>query len=210
MFLYRQARADELNKVAKLFHESFKQYPFMDLLVKRGKKDRSFIFEMHKVLTKAYFKKHFCFVGIQNGEIVVAALLKHRDKRDISLSDYIAAGGIKLIKMGGFSVLNMLTVANEAKKSYRSLKEPAWYLEVLGVSPSYQGKSLGSKMINDCLIPFISKSGGGVLALITNTDLNRSFYQKNGFKEFSESRIRRFDHEIYNWGFKRKVLQTYN
>ncbi|UTL74673.1 GNAT family N-acetyltransferase [Bacillus halotolerans] len=72
----------------------------------------------------------------------------------------------------------MLTVANEAKKPYKSLKEPAWYLEVLGVSPSYQGKSLGSKMINDCLILFISKSGGGTLALITNTDLNRSFYKK--------------------------------
>lgn len=131
---------------------------------------------MHKVLARAYFKKHFFFVDIQNGEMVVAALLKHRDKPDINLIDYIAAGGITL---GGFSVLNMLTVTNEAEKSYKSLKEPAWYLEVLGVSPSYQGKSLGSKMINDCLIPFISKCGGGILALITNTDLNRSFYKSS-------------------------------
>ncbi|NJI50841.1 hypothetical protein EH2_00839 [Bacillus subtilis] len=38
MFLYRQARADEVSKVAKLFHQSFNQYPFMDLLVKREKK----------------------------------------------------------------------------------------------------------------------------------------------------------------------------
>lgn len=94
--------------------------------------------------------------------------------------------------------MNMLTVTNEAEKSYKSLKEPAWYLEVLGVLPSYQGKSLGSKMINDCLIPFISKSWGGVLVLFTNSDLNRSFYGKNGFEEFSESRIRRFDYEICN------------
>ncbi|WP_252383858.1 hypothetical protein [Bacillus subtilis] len=77
--------------------------------------------------------------------MVVAALLKHRNKPDINLIDYIAAGGITLIKMGGFSVLNMLTVTNEVKKSYKSLKEPAWYLEVLEVSPSYQGKSLGIK-----------------------------------------------------------------
>ncbi|WXB83561.1 hypothetical protein V2F19_15375 [Bacillus subtilis subsp. subtilis] len=42
MFLYRQARADEVSKVAKLFHQSFNQYPFMDLLVKREK--RSFIY----------------------------------------------------------------------------------------------------------------------------------------------------------------------
>ncbi|KAF1342962.1 MULTISPECIES: hypothetical protein [Bacillus] len=66
----------------------------MDLLVKREKKDHSFIFEMHKVLTRAYFKKHFFFVDIQNGEMVVAALLKHCDKPDINLIDYIAAGGI--------------------------------------------------------------------------------------------------------------------
>lgn len=32
MFLYRQARADELNKVARLFYESFNQYPSMDFL----------------------------------------------------------------------------------------------------------------------------------------------------------------------------------
>ncbi|MGG3338833.1 GNAT family N-acetyltransferase [Bacillus subtilis] len=50
-------------------------------------------------------------------------------------------------------------------------------IEVLGVSPFYQGKSLGSKMINDCLISFISKCGGGILTLITNADLNRSFYK---------------------------------
>ncbi|RPK21544.1 hypothetical protein EH2_00838 [Bacillus subtilis] len=36
---------------------------------------------------------------------------------------------------------------------------------------------MGSKMINDRLIPFISKCGGGILALIMNTDLNRSFYK---------------------------------
>lgn len=74
---------------------------------------------MHKVLTRAYFKKHFFFVDIQNGEMVVAALLKPRDKPDINLIDYIAAGGITLIKMGGFSVLNMLTVTvtNEVGKS---------------------------------------------------------------------------------------------
>lgn len=48
---------------------------------------------MHKVLTRAYFKKHFFFVDIQNGEMVVA-LLKHCDKPDINLIDYIAAGGI--------------------------------------------------------------------------------------------------------------------
>lgn len=96
---------------------------------------------MHKVLTRAYFKKHFFFVGIQNGEMVVAALLKHRDKPDIKLDRLYSSRGITLIKMG--------------LKIFQILKRAG--IEVLGVSPFYQGKSLGSKMINDCLISFISK-----------------------------------------------------
>ncbi len=59
---------------------------------KTRKKDHSFIFEMHKVLTRAYFKKHFFFVDIQNGEIVVA-LLKHRDKPDIKLDRLYSSRG---------------------------------------------------------------------------------------------------------------------
>ncbi|MCB7159506.1 GNAT family N-acetyltransferase [Bacillus subtilis] len=97
--------------------------------------------------------------------MVVAALLKHGDKPDINLIDYIAAGGITLIKM--------------RLKNLQILKRAG--IEVLGVSPFYQGKSLGSKMINDCLISFISKCGGGILALIMNTDLNRSFYKSSCF-----------------------------
>ncbi|WP_214285395.1 hypothetical protein [Bacillus subtilis] len=54
---------------------------------------------MHKVLTRAYFKKHFFFVGIQNGEMVVAALLNS------SRGDNINQNG--------------------AKKFSKSLKEPA-------------------------------------------------------------------------------------
>ncbi|WP_404977971.1 hypothetical protein ACI2O8_13945 [Bacillus subtilis] len=98
--------------MAKLFHQSFNQYPFMDLLVKREKKDRSFIFEMHKVMTRAYFKKHFFFVGIQNGEMVVAALLKHRDKPDIKLDRLYSSRGDNINQNG-------------AEKFSKSLKEPA-------------------------------------------------------------------------------------
>ncbi|WP_369017041.1 hypothetical protein ABZ727_15890 [Bacillus subtilis] len=33
MFLYRQARADEVSKVAKLFHQSFNQYHSINLSI---------------------------------------------------------------------------------------------------------------------------------------------------------------------------------
>ncbi len=74
-----------------------------------------------------------------------------------------------------------------------------------GVSCFHQGKSFGSKMINDCLVPFIRRNGGGILALITNTNLNRSFYKKNGFDEFSAFPLKRFGREIGNWSFKRTI-----
>ncbi|MCI4129589.1 GNAT family N-acetyltransferase [Bacillus haynesii] len=206
MIQYRLASADHLDEVAQLFHESFDNYPFMDLLVRPEKKNPQFLYELHKVITQAYINRQGCFIGVVNGEIVTAALLKHRDDPDVGVLDYISAGGIKLFIKGGLSaVWNMVNVAEEAKRSYKGIKQQKWYLEALGVSRFHQGKSFGSKMINDCLVPFIRRNGGGILALINNTNINRSFYKKNGFDEFSAFPLKRFGREIGNWSFKRTI-----
>ena len=54
-----------------------------------------FFYELHKVITQAYINRRGCFIGVVNGEIVTAALLKHRDDPDVGVMDYISAGGIK-------------------------------------------------------------------------------------------------------------------
>ncbi|WP_250536855.1 hypothetical protein [Bacillus subtilis] len=102
-----------MNKLSgKAIPSIFQSVSFYGFTRKTRKKDRSFIFEMHKVMTRAYFKKHFFFVDIQNGEMVVAALLKHRDKPDIKLDRLYSSRGDNINQNG-------------AKKFSKSFKEPA-------------------------------------------------------------------------------------
>ena len=39
-------------------------------------------------------------------------------------------------------------------------------------------KKLGSRMLKQCLFPFIARQGGGLFTLMTHNEANRQFYQK--------------------------------
>ena len=64
-----------------------------------------------------------------------------------------------------------------------------------------KGCGLGSSMLQDCLIPYIKNQGGEELTLITNTEINRKFYTKNGFREFSERMLEQNGQTFGNWSF---------
>ena len=68
-----------------------------------------------------------------------------------------------------------------------------------------KGRGLGSSMLQDCLIPYVQNQGGQELTLITNTEGNRKFYAKNGFREFSERTLEQNGQKIGNWSFCLKV-----
>ncbi len=50
-----------------------------------------------------------------------------------------------------------------------------------------KGKGLGSDMLNNCLIPYVKSASGTQLALVTNTEQNCKFYEKNGFDMFDKT-----------------------
>ena len=56
-------------------------------------------------------------------------------------------------------------------------------------------------MLQDCLIPYVQEQGGQELTLITNAEINRKFYTKNGFREFSERTLEQNGQQIGNWSF---------
>ena len=76
---------------------------------------------------------------------------------------------------------------------------------MLAVDNSMKGCGLGSAMLNDCLIPYIRQQGGKDFTLITNTELNRKFYTKNGFYEFAERTLVRDGQQIGNWSFHKEL-----
>jgi GNAT superfamily N-acetyltransferase len=206
MIKYREVRRGELEEVAALLTEAFREYSFLNIYGENKKNQPKFLHEIQEVGVKAAYKKHLMIVGIQDDKIVSVARIKSPSAPEISLLDFILAGGIKVLLAGGivntFGFLNML---KEASAVCHSLPVPVWYLEVFAVSASCQGQGVGTRMFKECIIPYIQKRGGGLLTLITNTEQNRVFYKKNGFEEFHEMVIRRKSKEVGNWSYRMEI-----
>ncbi|MEC4588420.1 GNAT family N-acetyltransferase [Bacillus safensis] len=203
MFHFRLAREDELPQVAELLDDSFQDYSFFDLLCEKVSNRSAFTRQLHLVNTKVYFQHQICLVGVENENIVSAALLKHPRLPEPSVMDYVLSGGLKLLFIGGISaVQHVFRVLKEAKKACSSLKQPYWYLEALVVAKDQQGKKLGSRMLKQCLFPFIARQGGGLFTLMTHNEANRQFYRKNGWMEFDERVLRGKEMSLESWSYK--------
>ncbi|MCY7464618.1 GNAT family N-acetyltransferase [Bacillus safensis] len=203
MFHFRLAREDELPQVAELLDDSFQDYSFFDLLCEKVKNRSAFARQLHLVNTKVYFQHQICLVGVENEKIVTAALLKHPRLPEPGVMDYVLSGGLKLLFTGGISAIQQVfRVLKEAKKACSSLKQPYWYLVALVVAKDQQGKKLGSRMLKQCLFPFIARQGGGLFTLMTHNEANRHFYRKNGWVEFDERELRGKEMSLASWSYK--------
>lgn len=209
---YRIAKKVDVKKIAKLFDKAFYGYIFHDLLSQGVKKKDKFIYSFLFTNIMVYVKRQRCFIGVSSGKIVSAVLLRAYSEPKPRLIDYVFSGGIKLLFMAGIAKLkNLFSVLDQAELECRNYNNASqknvWFLEQIAVDLSLQSQHLGSKIINDFVVPFIATNGGEVLTLITNSEKNCRFYTNNGFEEFAHSVIERNNLQVNNWSFKRTIHQ---
>lgn len=210
MIEYREAKNNEIEYIARLATVSFGRYPFFDFAFSSSfEKEEDYfkyIEKLHRVHTKANMKRHKCFVGVNDGKIVSAALLQDPTKKRINVWDYIMAGAVVLLFPVGFSkILDFFDISEKGHLDCAEQHPNAWYIELLAVDNDMKGCGLGSGMINDCLIPYIKDNGGGELTLTTNTAKNCTFYRKNGFDEFAVRKLESSEQTIQNWSFVKTI-----
>ena len=92
-------------------------------------------------------------------------------------------------------------ITNKITQIHKELmKEPHWYLANIGITPEYQGKGFGSKLIKP-MLKRIEKEGYPAY-LETNFEGNVGLYEHLGFELIDETKV--LDTEIINWAMKRK------
>ena len=210
MVEYREIHKKEIKEIAKMVADSFGEYPMYTLTFRDKFKNKDdfirYITKLNKVHISANFKKHKCFVGVENNEIVSVALLQNPKIKRISLLNYISSGGFELLFPVGFKrIIDFFKISNIAHKACEKKHNDDWYIELLVVSPISKGEGYGTKMIFDCLIPYIKSQGGKEVALITNTETNCKFYKKNGFENFSFNKISWKNKSMDNWSFIKNI-----
>lgn len=206
MIEYREAKIAEDERLAKLAMESFGDYPFYSFALKdsfRSDRDyRAYMEKLNLIELRANMRGQKCFVGTVDGEIVSAALLQDPQKPKIGIWQYLRSGAGKLIFPVGLGrILDFFSMTEEARSDCEKQCTDSWYLDMLVVNGSMKGRSLGSRMLQECVLPYVRAHGGKSLSLITNTDGNRRFYARNGFSEFAERKLTRCGNSIMNWSF---------
>ena len=204
MIEFRAVKKDELHEVARLVAGAFEKYPIYELILRDAFDDRAgymkYMEKANYVHLKANYKKHVCMVGIQDGKIVCTALLKDPKEPHDSIPNYIKAGAIKLVSPIGLRRLMEFTYwgENEYKDCEREYPN-AWFLDLLAVDSSLKGQGIGSRMLQECVNPFILSKKEDTLTVVTHTEENRIFYAKNGYREFAGSTNERNGLRITNW-----------
>ena len=60
-------------------------------------------------------------------------------------------------------------------------------------------------MLQACILPYVKEHGGETLCLFTNSEINRTFYQKNGFEEFDQRFFTRKGKQLGSWSFRASI-----
>ncbi len=134
-----------------------------------------------------------CYITSENLEGLAIWEKPYEHNNNLSAAEVLS--GTRLIFECGIpSLLRMLKYqiwSTTARK--RLIEEPYWYLDVVIVSPEYQGKGFASKLIK----PFLEEasSTGSKVYLETQNKNNVPIYEKYGFKVIevlSTSRISQY------------------
>lgn len=199
---FRIADKKELIICTKVVKDAFDEYEFFNMFIEHPQKRKAYFEVLMEVWMKNCFQYGTVLVGTENDEIVSVAVLNAPDDKEIDFID-CSIKTIKLFCIGGIkNTKRFLKMCETSDEACHVLPNPKWHLVLLAVAKKYSGKGIGSLMLQNCIIPYVSKHGGRLLTFNTNAEVNRSFYKKNGFEEFDISTLYENGKELGNWSYK--------
>ena len=204
--VYREARLDEYKTIGKVCSDAFMNYPFLTVIKEDLKKPEyfpAFIELLHTLLVKLYIKGETCLVAERDGEIIAVGLLQ---QKDFSMISYLLNGIFKLFRY--ITPLNLLKYLDLVERSEQHLKKSGnfdWYLMMFAVSPTVQGQGVGSRFLQNGIEPYVKAKGCKRLGLITSTQQNVFFYEKNEFVLLDSMVLDYGKQSVGNWAFLKNL-----
>ena len=197
---FSQITDEQLMEAALLSAEAFYDYEYIVNYIADEKRRKKFMDCMISADLKVNRKLSTTFVAMEKGTIVAVATLYRPGAKRASTARYLAEGCLKAIVRGGIKdSIAWIDMDTKAHQPCFDIKKDAWYLGSLSVGVAYQGAGVGSAFMQKCLIPYVRENGGQELCLVTNSEINRKFYKKNGFKEFHHEVFRYKGKELGSW-----------
>lgn len=208
MLTYEKMTLEERNECAMIAAQAFYDYEYFSIFVPDEKRRHRFLDAMMKTTFKANWKYDGCefITARENGKVVAIAQLCAPGFTKPTDLDYILSGWLAVMFWGGIKAVNDWTdMENQALVPCEGMGGKRWYLNMLTVEKTGEGKGIGSRFLQEYIIPHAREAGGEVLCLFTNSEINRKFYEKNGFTLFDEKRFENGGKSIGSWSYRMKL-----
>lgn len=206
---FRKAKETDVDTIITIATEAFQKDPVLLCMKDQCRsiaEYRRFVYTFQNIYISSLFSKGECFVAVRDYEVVGFAIIEPPERTPINLISYLFNGGLKALKF--VSILNLIrymNLLNQIIIPREMFVKPNWYLSLIAVAPSMQGKNIGGRMIHECILPYIKKEHGELLVLLTNTERNATFYKKNDFTLCSKSKVKWKSDLFTSWIFERTV-----
>lgn len=203
MISFERMKIEERETCAALAARAFGDYEYFTDYVPIEKKRRRFLDTMLQIEVKLNDGPATFFTAKDSGQIVSVAMLCPPEYKKPSDMAYMKAGFGKCFLQGGIrDVAAWNTMEGKAGQPCHRLAGKVWYLNLLTVEPKCKGQGIGTKMLHECILPYVKEHGGDTLCLFTNSEENRKFYKKNGFVEFNERWFEYRGKKLGSWSYQ--------
>lgn len=202
--VYRKMSAEERNTCALLAAEAFYDYEYFSIYIPNEARRKKCLNAMIKSEFLANWSNPEVtfFTAKENNRTVAVAQMCSPDFKKPSDAEYIKAGWLGVMLKGGVrqvSAWNDMEKQASAPCHERTGKN--WYLSLLTVAKSDEGKGVGGCFLKEYLIPYVKEAGGETFSLFTNSETNRKYYEKNGFSLFDEKWFEYGGKSIGSWSY---------
>ena len=208
MLDYQEMEPSEWKACALLAAEAFYDYAYFGIYVPDDERRKRFL----KALIQCEFKANrnlssvIFFTAKENGKTVAVAQLCSPEFKKPDDMIYVRSGWFSAVFKGGSKGVNAWNAMEKiASAPCHQLPGQNWYLSLLTVAKTDEGKGIGGRFLNECIIPYARNAGGETLSLFTNSEANRRFYEKNGFSLFDEKRFEYGGKSIGSWSYAMKL-----
>ena len=203
MLTFEKMRPEERDTCAALAARAFEDYEYFTYYIPNKQRRTRFLSTMLEIEVRINDGPADFFTAKEDRKILAVAMLCPPEYKKPSDMAYMRAGFGKCFLQGGIrDVAAWNAMGGKAGQPSHSLGGHTWYLNLLTVEPTRKGQGLGSRMLRECILPYVKEHGGETLCLFTNSEINRTFYQKNGFEEFDQRYFNCKVKKLGSWSYR--------
>ena len=201
MLVFEKMKKEQSKESSLVATRAFFDYEYFTNYIEDDVKRKKFLEQVMPIELNIN-KNSINMVAVEDNVVVAIAIIYPPGIKRVPVINYLKAGFLKAYLYGGVLDVNAwVNMDYKAGEPCHKMINESWYLNTLAVDTNKQHQHIGSRFINECIIPFVKKNNGHKLCLFTNAEGNRIFYKKNNFIEFDEREFYYKNKKLGSWSY---------